>query len=283
MTRQGRAKARTGCYLLAAALAGGIHGTAPASSVKDTSSQKNLPIGKEDPFREKLAKNYKPTDLVCLSPELGYQNGRKLELRSEAAKSLEQMAQEAAAKGLNLKVVSAYRDFAHQNRLYESAIKRYGKNQKMVGRPGRSEHFLGTTVDVTNKNPKHLLKAQFADSAEYRWLEANAEKYGWQFTVRAGKNGRKASQDEPWHLRYFGEATKSPGTDSVASDRAVASVSPAIEETKAKVAVAGALVELAGQVRQVRERLAALKPLRQLASELKGVKSRLAVSSPGNA
>lgn len=169
---------------------------------------KNLSYGKqEDEFRLSPKTDYVPTDLVRLPAEMALEKSKPIYLREEAAASLQQMIRDAAGQGVTLKVVSAYRDLAHQTRLYNSAIKRYGKGQRMVGRPGRSEHFLGTTVDVSNMNPAHLLQPSFGKSAEYRWLEANAPKYGWNFTVRAGKGGRKASQDEPWHIRYLGNPT----------------------------------------------------------------------------
>lgn len=246
-----RAKTHTGRFLLAAALAGSGGGVAVAATEKSHTAQQNLPIGKEDSFREELPTDYKPTDLVDLSPGLAYEKGKKLLLRSEAAGAMEKMAQDAADKDLDIKVVSAYRDFAHQDRLYKSAIKRYGKNQKMVGRPGRSEHFLGTTIDVTNNNKKHLLQPQFTESAEYRWLEANAEDYGWKFTVRAGKNGRKASQDEPWHLRYVGVAEKPENSDGDAKATAIASADTAPSLRNSTTPAAAAVGEMVDQVREL--------------------------------
>jgi D-alanyl-D-alanine carboxypeptidase len=72
----------------------------------------------------------------------------------------------------------------------------------MVAKPGKSEHNLGTTVDVTNSD-QHALKRSFGDTAEGRWLAANAHKFGWKMTVMSG-NGRRSHNDEPWHLRYLG-------------------------------------------------------------------------------
>ncbi len=181
---------------------------------------KDLPIGQEDKFRPTLSTSYVPSDLVKIPAEATL-GGKEIKLRKAAAESMEAMVRDAAADGVTLKVVSGYRDFAHQNRLYQSALKRHGKNQKMVGRPGRSEHFLGTTVDVTNTNPGHLLKPAFGKSEEYRWLEAKAPEYGWKFTVRAGVNGRKAHQDEPWHIRYMGDVEKPAAETQVASQASV--------------------------------------------------------------
>lgn len=182
----------------------------------------NLPYGQEDPHRPSLSPKYVPTDLVELPSDLTL-GGKEILLRQEVADTVTKMVQDAAVDGVTLKVVSGYRGYDHQNRLYQAAIRKYGKNQKMVGRPGRSEHFLGTTIDVTNDRPEHLLKAAFGKSAEYRWLEKNASRYGWKFTVRAGVNGRKPHQDEPWHIRYMGTPEGAPGA---VADRAVAHAAP---------------------------------------------------------
>src|SRR5690606_11440460 len=113
-----------------------------------------------------------------------------------------------ARQGLTIRVVSAFRDYDHQLRLYTQAVSRGGENQKSVARPGRSEHYLGTTVDLTN-NEEHALERSFGNTAEGRWLAANAGSYGWKLTVMSD-NARRSHNDEPWHLRYLGSAINNP-------------------------------------------------------------------------
>lgn len=162
----------------------------------------DLPIGGEDPYRlASLPSDFRPTDLVKL-PVQSCHYGNQLYLRREAAISLMNMVNAAAAEGLTLRVVSAFRDNGHQTRLYNRAVARGGKDQKMVARPGKSEHNLGTTVDLTN-NEKHALKRSFGDTPEGRWLAYNAARFGWKMTVMSG-TGRRSHNDEPWHLRYLG-------------------------------------------------------------------------------
>src|SRR5690606_28126073 len=129
---------------------------------------RDLPIGGEDPYRlASLPATFRPTDLVQL-PVQTCHYGNQLYLRREAANSLCNMINAAAMQGLNIKVVSAYRDIGHQTRLYNQSVARRGPDQKMVAKPGKSEHNLGTTVDVTNSD-QHALKRSFGDTAEGRW------------------------------------------------------------------------------------------------------------------
>lgn len=173
----------------------------------------DLPIGGEDSYRlASLPANFCPTDLVQLPVQLCHY-GNQLYLRQEAAASLCNMINAAAMQGLNIKVVSAYRDIGHQTRLYNQAVARRGPDQKMVAKPGKSEHNLGTTVDVTNSE-QHTLKRSFGDTAEGRWLAANAHRFGWKMTVMSG-NGRRSHNDEPWHLRYLGSTINGSAPISV--------------------------------------------------------------------
>lgn len=169
----------------------------------------DLPIGYEDSYRltSSLPADFRPTDLVLLPPQFCHY-GNALYLRREAAAALCQMINAAAQQGLTIRVVSAYRDYNHQLRLYTRAVARGGEDQKSVAKPGRSEHFLGTTVDLTN-DESQVLKRSFGDTPEGKWLAANAATYGWKMTVMAG-NGRRSHNDEPWHLRYLGSTINNP-------------------------------------------------------------------------
>jgi len=172
----------------------------------------DLPIGSEDTYRlNTLPTDFRPTDLSLIPKEWCFY-GNPMYLRSEAANSLLRMFNDAARQGLTLRLVSGYRDYSHQMRLYNQAVARGGKNQKTVARPGRSEHQLGTTADVTNSRT-HLLKRSFLETPEGRWLAANAGRYGWKMTVMRG-DGPRSHADEPWHIRYLGSAVNSHSPSS---------------------------------------------------------------------
>ncbi|MGC8841793.1 MAG: D-alanyl-D-alanine carboxypeptidase family protein [Candidatus Sumerlaeaceae bacterium] len=158
---------------------------------------RDLPIGQEDPYRDRLPPNFMPTDLVLLPAEYCYAS-QPIYLRREAAESLLRMIRDAQRQGLTLRVVSGYRDYSHQERLYRQNGGRRGA--RTVGRPGKSEHMLGTTVDFTSTE-RFLLKPSFATTPEGKWLARNAQRYGWKLTVVSGNR-----VIEPWHFRYFGSA-----------------------------------------------------------------------------
>lgn len=174
----------------------------------------DLPIGKEDPYRlASLPNTFRPTDLTLIPNEYCiYHNA--IYLRREAAYSMDRMIAAAASQGITLRVVSGYRDYNHQMRLYTNAVARGGENQKNVARPGRSEHQLGTTADVTNDDA-HALSRSFADTAAGHWLAANAASFGWKMTVVSG-SGPRSHVDEPWHIRYLGSAVNDYSRYSVA-------------------------------------------------------------------
>lgn len=166
----------------------------------------DLPIGSEDTYRlATLPTDFRPTDLVLVPKEYSYY-GNPIYLRNEAAHSLVRMLNDATQQGLCIRVFSGYRDYQHQQRLYAQAVSR-NKKQNTVAKPGRSEHQLGTTVDVTNSS-KYLMKRSFAETPEGRWLVANGARYGWKMTVMRG-DGPRSHADEPWHIRYLGSAVNS--------------------------------------------------------------------------
>jgi len=172
---------------------------------------RNLPIGGEDAYRDRIPPNYMPTDLVLIPAEYCYAN-QPLYLRREAAESVVRMIRDAERQGLTLRVVSAYRDSQHQQRLY--AQNGGGRGRRTVARPGKSEHLLGTTVDFTSTE-RYLLRPSFANTPEGRWLARNAPRYGWYLTVVSGSR-----VIEPWHFRYFGRnatAAATPGAGKTPS------------------------------------------------------------------
>jgi hypothetical protein len=167
---------------------------------------RDLPIGGEDAFRDRLPPDFMPTDLKLVPKEWCYCN-QPTYLRREAAESLARMFSDAARQGLTLRVFSGYRDYRHQTRIYRQSSGRNGGSTKSAARPGKSEHALGTTADITSTE-RYLMNRAFAGTPEGKWLARNAGRYGWKMTVVSG-TGSRQHVDEPWHLRYMG--TGDPG------------------------------------------------------------------------
>jgi hypothetical protein len=112
---------------------------------------------------------------------LEYRQGKPM--RPDVAQAFDRMAAAAAADGVNLIVVSAFRSNAEQAKLFAAH-----PDPKWVAPPGQSLHRLGTELDL-------------GPNAAYGWLARNAgrfhfvQRYSW----------------EPWHYGF----TLNAGTASV--------------------------------------------------------------------
>jgi D-alanyl-D-alanine carboxypeptidase len=139
---------------------------------------------------------YAPADLVDV--------GGGIQLRAEAAQAMAAMQADAAAAGLDLAVQSAYRPYDHQQRLFDTAVARFGVAgaEQRSARPGYSEHQTGLAVDVGGGGCD--IERCFGDTAEGRWVVAQAHRFGWLVRYPAGSEGITGYQYEPWHLRYVG-------------------------------------------------------------------------------
>ncbi len=146
--------------------------------------------------------------------------GKGFLLRKEAYESFLKMKIAAAKSGIEIKVVSSYRNYAHQNRIWErkykqftaeglspiSAIKRIIEYSTI---PGTSRHHWGTDVDIVDGNvqqPKSLLVAgHFNNNGPFcklrEWLFKHSETFDFYLVYTDNKN-RKGFKYEPWHLSY---------------------------------------------------------------------------------
>ena len=108
--------------------------------------------------------------------------------------------------GLYLYEISGFRSYETQQNLYDRYVATDGKAEADTysARPGHSEHQTGLALDVNS------LYESFADTAEGRWLAANAHKYGFIIRYPKGKTDQTGYIYEPWHIRYVGveKATK---------------------------------------------------------------------------
>lgn len=125
-----------------------------------------------------------------------YGNG----LTSETNTAFLKMQADAKASGLNLWIESGFRSYQNQVSVYNKWVNKDGKQvaDTYSARPGYSEHQSGLAMDINSIN------TSFENTDEYRWLQANAYKYG--FIMRYPKNKQEITGYiyEPWHYRYVG-------------------------------------------------------------------------------
>lgn len=152
-----------------------------------------------------LPLTYRPKDLLELDQKWNFHaSDYPKHLRSEAAEALDKMLQEAQETGIHLRVFSAFRSSEKQRTLYLNAIEEQGLKQEWVAKPGHSEHQLGTTVDLSNPNPRSVGHQSFGLSKEGQWLQAHAEQYGFKQSYTPDNVRFTGYQSEPWHYRYRG-------------------------------------------------------------------------------
>jgi len=151
------------------------------------------------------------------NPEL---HGEGYQMQKEAYDAFLKMSKKAADAGIKIKVVSSYRNYSHQNRIWEGKYKRFTKRglspiqaiKKIVTYstiPGTSRHHWGTDIDIVDGNapqPKDLLlEENFASDGPFcrfkEWMDAHANSFGF-YLVYTDKKGRKGFHYEPWHYSY---------------------------------------------------------------------------------
>lgn len=130
-----------------------------------------------------------------------------LQLHAEAAGALEAMQRAAAADGIDLVVLSAFRSIPLQRQLFFDVMAQ--RNQSSTDRarvsapPGFSEHSTGYAVDLGDaRSPTTHLSESFESTPAFRWLVDNAARFHFRLSFPRG-NPQGVSY-EPWHWRYEG-------------------------------------------------------------------------------
>ena len=130
---------------------------------------------------------------------------------ARAIKYLNQMMNDMKKDGItNVWVQSAYRSIERQKELYDNSVKKYlaqGKTQEeaekltdeYINKPGASDHNLALAVDFNYVDNK------FEDLKGFKWLQENAEDYGFILRYPKDKVDITKISYESWHWRYVGE------------------------------------------------------------------------------
>jgi len=152
------------------------------------------------------------------NPQLIERSGYKL--RPEAAEAFDKMKAAAAKDGIAFQVVSSYRDYAHQNRIWERKYKAFTADglspQDAITKiieystiPGTSRHHWGTDIDIVDANqPANgdlLVPSKFHGNGPFckfkAWMDEHANTYGF-YLVYTQNGNRKGFNYEPWHYSY---------------------------------------------------------------------------------
>ena len=126
-------------------------------------------------------------------------HGRAQWLAPRAARAFLRMRSAAAADGIELQVVSAFRSARYQLGIVQRKRERGQSIAEILAvsaAPGYSEHHTGRALDLTT--PGHAaLEEDFDRSAAFAWLQAHARAFGFHLSYPRGN--RHAIAYEPWH------------------------------------------------------------------------------------
>lgn len=138
---------------------------------------------------------YAPADLVAVGSQ---------KMRKAAASAFLKMAADAKTAGLTITPLSGYRSYETQVSVYNNEVKNYGQAvaDTESAKPGTSEHQTGLALDVGGGGCG--IENCFGNTAEGKWVAANAYKYGFIIRYPAGKQAITGYRYEPWHIRYIG-------------------------------------------------------------------------------
>jgi D-alanyl-D-alanine carboxypeptidase len=179
---------------------------APAQAQLCDSS--NTPVGADGRALGHLPYGDAPPDALAALPAGLSVNG--CTLRAEMLPDLERLL---AASGGQVLALSCHRSIARQQAVFcAEAATAAGDRAQSVAPPGHSEHATGYALDFAFRpraNGCPDAEACVAATPAFRWLVANAPRYGFEMSFPAG-NGQKVKW-EPWHWRWVGATAATPG------------------------------------------------------------------------
>jgi zinc D-Ala-D-Ala carboxypeptidase len=126
-------------------------------------------------------------------------NGKEHLLVPPAASAWRAMKTSALAGGIVINIVSAFRTIDRQAEIVRAKMEKGLSLESILcvsAPPGYSEHHSGRAIDVTTESVRPL-EQEFEHTSAYRWLSANAHRFG--FVLSFPPNNRYGYAYEPWH------------------------------------------------------------------------------------
>jgi D-alanyl-D-alanine carboxypeptidase len=188
----------------------------------DAPAPPTLPAASGDPVELKyLVGDVAASDPVFVKIPATYSDGNTRYGHKDAVTALAKMFDAAKADGIELKVVSGFRSFRDQKRIWEDkwtgktlveggklpetipdAKTRAVKILEFSSMPASSRHHWGTDFDINNLTNSYFEAGR--GKAEYEWLTANAGKYGFcQVYSAKGADRPRGYNEERWHWSYL--------------------------------------------------------------------------------
>lgn len=165
-----------------------------------------------------LESDWKP-DLVELDKNYYYSPSKDKHFDSRAAENLKSFIDDGRKAGFkDLVVLSGFRTYNYQKSNFDRHVKQFedeGKSKedaeketdKIVARPGTSEHETGLAADIIASewyNKTHTLTEDFDKTDACKWLIKNCANYGFILRYPKDKVSETGYSYESWHFRYVG-------------------------------------------------------------------------------
>lgn len=148
-------------------------------------------------FKDKNANlgSYLPKNLVLVGAEY-LKNGPRCLTKQTYDAFVEMNSALKKDNGYSLLISSGWR--SPKTQMY------FAKNRsEFASPPGRSEHQLGTAVDLDVLGNKE--EDYFGDSQAYQWMTLHAHEYGFVQSFNAEGEEITGIPNEPWHWRFVGK------------------------------------------------------------------------------
>jgi len=146
--------------------------------------------------------------------------GTSFKLQKEAFDAFQEMKKAALKEGITIKIVSGYRSFNRQKKIWNRKYNLYISQglvpnkalQKIIQYstlPGMSRHHWGTDIEIIDtsvKAPNNLLvESNYDSKGAYfelkKWMDINSKSFGF-YLVYTKNTERKGFKYEPWHFTY---------------------------------------------------------------------------------
>lgn len=154
-----------------------------------------------------LDRTYVPSDLVDANS--CYKDG--ILINKKVLEQFNLMKEDANSFGYNIDIMSGYRDYLYQEKIYNKLLleKGFAYTFRSVAKPGCSEHQTGLAVDIcVYKDNKCYIEHELEEMEETKWLIYNCYKYGFILRYPKYKEDITGYNYEPWHFRYVGDVAE---------------------------------------------------------------------------
>lgn len=163
--------------------------------------------------KEELLGKFEPSKHASfVKIEVAHTDKPTIYLRREAYDSFRMMYDAAKKEGINIRIISATRNFDYQKGIWEkkwlrekyigwSEVDKVRNILKYSSMPGTSRHHWGTDVDFNSVEPGWFAKGE--GKKLYDWLIANGAAYGFAQTYTSKSHGRTGYEEEKWHWSYM--------------------------------------------------------------------------------